>query len=126
MHGGAPLEEVVVPIIKIELADTANRPKIRCETQNVQFTDTQDPVIIIFCPSPVNSLRVKIEGQMYNAEKQEDNRFNIMFVNCEKRERTVLVECFDGDNLLTSFEVQISRKNKGMKEDKFADEFFKW
>lgn len=126
LHGGATLEEVVVPIIKIELADTANRPKIRCETQNVQFTDTQDPVIIIFCPSPVNSLRVKIEGHMYNAEKQEDNRFNIMFVNCEKRERTVFVECFDGDNLLTSFEVQISRKNKGMKEDKFADEFFKW
>lgn len=126
LHGGATLEEVVVPVIKVELADYANRPKIKCETPETQFTDTQDPVIIIFCPTPVNHLRMKIESKLYSAEKQEDNRYKIVLKDCEKRQRTVLVECLDGDDLLTSFEVQISRKNKGMKEDKFADEFFKW
>ena len=69
---------------------------------------------------------MKIESKLYSAEKQEDNRYKIILKNCEKRQRTVLAECLDGDDLLTSFEVQISRKNKGMKEDKFADEFFKW
>ena len=126
LHGGATLEEVVVPIIKVELADSANRPKIICETPETQFTDTQDPVIIIFCPTPVNHLQIKIESKLYRAEKQEDNRYKIVLKNCEKRQRTVLAECLDGDDLLTSFEVQINRKNKGMKEDKFADEFFKW
>ena len=122
LHGGASLEEVIVPIIKIELADTVNRPKIKNETDNPQYTYSTDPIIILFCPTPVTNLCVKIEGKMYKAEKQEDNRYRIVLKNCKKFERTVTVECFDGDDALTSFEVLIS--GKASKKDTYADDFF--
>lgn len=126
MHGGGTLEEVVVPIIEIALSNTANRPKIKCETPEAYFTDTQGPAIILFCPTPIKNLRMKIEGKMYTSERTEDNRYKIVLAGCEKRQREIHAECFNGDDFLTSFEVKISRKNKGMKEDTFADEFFKW
>ena len=128
MHGGGTLEEVVVPIIEVTLSDTVNRPKIKCETPEVQFTDTQDPVIILFCPTPVNNLRLKIEGKIYSSERNEDNRYKIVLTGCEKRQRTIYAECLDGDDFLTSstFEIKISRKNKGMKENKSFDDFFEW
>ncbi len=122
LHGGATLEEVIVPIIKIELADTVNRPKIKNETDNPQYTYNTDPVIILFCPTPVTNLRLKIEGKMYPAEKQKDNRYRVELKNCKKSERSVLVECFDGDDVLTSFEVLIS--GKASKKDTYADDFF--
>ena len=122
LHGGATLEEVIVPIIKIEFADKANRPKIKNETDNPQYTYNSDPVIVLFCPTPVKNLRVKMEGKMYTAERQEDNRYHVVLKDCKKSERTVTIECFDGDNLLTSFEVTIS--GKASKKDTYADDFF--
>lgn len=122
LHGGATLEEVIVPIIKIELADETNRLKIKNETNNPQYTYSSDPVIILFCPTPVKNLRVKMEGKMYTAERHEDNRYHVVLTDCKKSERTVTVECLDGDNLLTSFEVTIS--GKAFKKDKYADDFF--
>lgn len=122
LHGGATLEEVIVPIIKIELADKTNSLKIKNETNNPQYTYNSDPVIILFCPAPVKNLRVKMEGKMYTAERQEDNRYHVVLKDCKKSERTVTIECFDGDNLLTSFEVTIS--GKASKKDTYADDFF--
>lgn len=122
LHGGATLEEVVVPIIKIKLADTVNRPKIKNETDNPQYTYNTDPVIVLFCPNPVINLRIKMEGKMYTAERQNDNRYRVVLKDCAKRERNTLIECFDGDDFLTSFEVLIS--SKAIKKDTYTDDFF--
>ena len=122
LHGGATLEEVIVPIIKIQLADTVNRPKIKNETDNPQYTYNKDPVIVLFCPTPVTNLRVKMEGKIYTAVKQKDNRYYVELKDCKKSERTTIIECFDGDDVLTSFEVLIS--GKVSKKDKYADDFF--
>lgn len=122
LHGGATLEEVIVPIIKITLADKSTRPRIKNETDNPQYTYDTDPAIILFCPTPITNLRVKMEGKMYAAEKQEDNRYRVVLKDCKKSERPAMIECFDGDNLLASFDIIIS--GKASKKDTYADDFF--
>lgn len=59
---------------------------------------------------------------MYAAEKQEDNRYRIVLKDCKKSERSVTIECFDGDDSLVSFDVMIS--GKASKKDTYADDFF--
>lgn len=122
LHGGATLEEVIVPIIRITLADKANRPRIKIETENPQYTYNTDPVIILFCPTPITNLRVKMEGKMFAAEKQEDNRYRVVLKDCKKLERCVTIECFDSDDALASFNIIIS--GKASKKDTYADDFF--
>lgn len=122
LHGGATLEEVIVPIIRITLADKSTRPRIKNETENPQYTYNTDPAIILFCPTPISNLRVKMEGKMYAAEKQEDNRYRVVLKDCKKSERSAMIECFDGDNVLASFDIIIS--GKASKKDTYADDFF--
>lgn len=121
VHGGASLEEVIVPVIKIELADTVNKPQIKNLTDNPQYTFDTDPTVILYCPYDIPLLCIKMEGKIYKGVKMSDKQYKITITNCRKARRNVTIECFNGDNYITSFDILISSKAVKTNND---DDFF--
>ena len=117
VHGGASLEEVVVPVI------TLSR---KSETVEYCFTD---PIIVLkqrevatltlYCNVPMNKPRILVGKKFYDGEFVADKK-HAKFVMPElKRSRDYVAELYDGDTSVSSLEFKI-QKNMGQEVDLFA------
>ena len=75
VHGGASLEEIIVPIIKFTLKDYVPKPEITILTLNPQYTHNTPPVVKLYCPYKVSLLVLKTEGQSYIGTETEENTY---------------------------------------------------
>jgi len=121
VHGGASLEEVLVPIIEICLA------KGTIELKNL--TDTawsswdEDPFIEIFSPAKFNKLFLRLNGRLYQSISIGENRHRIIFDDF-KRSGAYTAEVLDGDNLIGEVTFRIEKRS-GKSKAAEEDEFFK-
>jgi hypothetical protein len=118
VHGGATLEEVVIPVITL-----SRKP------ENVEYCFTDSIIILkqkdvatltLYCNVPMNKPRILVGQRFYDGEFVADQK-HAKFVMPElKRSRDYVAELYDGDTSLSiSLEFKI-QKSMGQELDLFA------
>lgn len=73
-HGGATLEEVVVPVIRITMNDTVWEFKVMNDDNKVVFSYKTQPVLVIWSKNELSNLSVKVNGKMYVGKPDIDKK----------------------------------------------------
>ena len=73
-HGGATLEEVVVPVIRITMDNTVWEFKVMNDDNKVMFSYRTQPVLIIWSKNELSNLSVKVNGKMYVGYPDSDKK----------------------------------------------------
>ncbi len=83
VHGGASLEEVLVPIIELSNADSSLVVKLVEETVTVNYK--QGAVITLFVNKIISDeVSLEIDGSVYNGKKIDDNHYNVEVPDIKK------------------------------------------
>lgn len=71
-HGGATLEEIVVPVIRITMNNTVWEFKVMNDENKVMFSYKTQPVLVIWSKNELSHLSVKVNGKMYEGKPDAD------------------------------------------------------
>ena len=119
VHGGASLEEVVVPVIELSLKDGSVTVKLVDETVTVDFrTGTE---IKLFFNSPVQNIFAVLNGKRYSASQIDANHYSVMLPDT-KRAGDYSADIYAGDNLIGT--IMIKAQGKSGKVNDAFDELF--
>lgn len=119
VHGGASLEEVVVPVIELSLKDGSVTVKLVDETVIVDFrTGTE---IKLFFNSPVQDVSVVLNGKPYSASQLDANHYSVKLPDT-KRADDYSADVYVGDNLIGKIMIKAQGKS-GKVNDAFDDLF---
>ena len=119
VHGGASLEEVVVPIIELSLKDGSVTVKLVDEVVAVDFrTGTE---IKLFFNSPVQVVSVVLNGKPYPASQIDENHYAVKLPDT-KRAGDYPADVYAGDNLIGKIMIKAQGKS-GKVNDAFDDLF---
>ena len=119
VHGGASLEEVVVPVIELSLKDGNVTVKLVDETVTVDFqTGTE---INLFFNSPVKDVSVVLNGKPYLAFQIGKNHYSVKLPDT-KRAGDYSADVYAGDNLIGNIVFKAQGKS-GKVNDAFDDLF---
>lgn len=119
VHGGASLEEVVVPIIELSLKDGSVTVKLVDEVVTVDFrTGTE---INLFFNSPVLGVSVVLNGKPYLASQIDENHYSVKLPDT-KRAGEYPADVYAGDNLIGKIMIKAQGKS-GKVNDAFDDLF---
>jgi hypothetical protein len=119
VHGGATLEEVVVPVIELTLRNSGIHIKLLTETVTASFQKCAE--IVLFSKNNLKPVSVMVKGCRYVAEKTDDNHHKVMLLDI-KRAGAYTADVFDGDDLIYQVEFTIENES-GKKNDAFDDLF---
>ena len=118
VHGGATLEEIVVPVIEFELADQSIHVEVMTKEIKTSFKE-QSIKLVLFCVQPLLEVSVDFEGQRCPGKKMPENnqKYEIILPRPKAGDYSVVV--YDGDSRIgeVSFSVKIS--GMGVKKDDF-------
>ena len=108
VHGGASLEEVIVPIIEISLA----HPNIKIQlVSGIVYADYKTCAeFIIFSNVKLSNVKVIIDGTPYAAVKTDDSHYKV--TTDIKRAKTYQADVFAGDSLIGKLPFTVQGKNK--------------
>jgi hypothetical protein len=119
VHGGASLEEVVVPVIELSLKDGSVKVKLVDETVTVDYrTGTE---IKLFFNSPVQDVSVVLNEKRYSASQIDANHCSVKLPDT-KRAGGYSAEVYAGDNLIGKIMIKTQGKS-GKINDAFDDLF---
>ena len=121
VHGGASLEEVLVPIIEISLANGIIELKNMTETAWSSWDEA--PFIEIFSPAKINKLSLRFNGHIYKSIPIGEKKHRIVFDDF-KRSGIYTADVLDGDNLIGVVTFKIEKRS-GKTQAAEEDEFFK-
>lgn len=122
-HGGATLEEVVVPVITLNLK-RADDVDIRVLNENKITADRHDGTYVEFYISYVvkkENISVVIEGTKYNAVCKDEKHFAVWLTDI-KRQKKCSAEIYDGSDLIGTVNIEIKGKTASVNSD-FDDMF---
>ena len=120
VHGGASLEEVVVPLIELTLAD--NTIQIQLANENVISDFKLGSELLLFVNKALSKkLSIQVEGESYEARKVDENHYKVTASNM-KRAKTYSVDVYIDDSLITRFSVTTKGKSASVNSD-FDDLF---
>ena len=133
VHGGASLEEVVVPIIKITLVNEA----VDCHVLGTPIDEVatiikplDGPTIMpIYCSKSSANLCLKIKGKTYQATRNGTNptEFSVdlsVYNEVWSSSFTFDAVAFDGDNELSTFQFKVQRNRRMTRNDRDGTDFF--
>lgn len=120
VHGGASLEEVLVPVIILSLADS----EITLEnlTPTVWSSYDENPVLEVFCASKIDAPKIRINNITYEATKISDVKYQFILTE-HKMSGTYSAEVLDSDTIIGNIKFDI-QKRSGSKNKKAEDDFF--
>jgi hypothetical protein len=119
VHGGASLEEVVVPVIELALKDGSITVKLVSDMVTVDFrTGT---VIKLFVNSPVQDVSVVLNGKRYTTVQIDENHHSAKLPDT-KRAGDYPADVYAGDNLIGKIMIKAQSKS-GKVNDAFDDLF---
>jgi len=119
VHGGASLEEVVVPIIELSLKDESITVKLVDDVVTVDFrTGTE---INLFFNSPVQDVSVVLNEKPYSASQIDANHYSVKLPDT-KRAGEYPADVYAGDNLIGKIMIKTQGKS-GKVNDAFDDLF---
>ncbi len=114
VHGGATLEEVVVPLIEMELFD--NKISVTNTTPQTTTSFKKNAEIVLFSISPLKNLSARICEKRYAAENLGNHKHKIIFPDI-KKSGIYTTDVFEGDNLIGKVEFEIRRESGGTNDD---------
>lgn len=133
VHGGASLEEVVIPVIRISLANEA----IECHVFGAMVDEVatiikplDGPTIMpIYCTKPSANLSIRIKDKTYPAIRSETNPLEFLVDLSMHHEVwsssfTFDAIAFDGDNELSTFQFKVQRSKRMTRNDRDGTDFF--
>ena len=119
VHGGASLEEVVVPVIELSLKDRSVTVKLVDEVVTVNFrTGTE---IKLFFNSPVQDVSVVLNGKPYSASQIDANHYIVKLPDT-KRAGEYPADVYAADNLIGK--IMIKAQSKSGKVNNVFDDLF--
>ena len=119
VHGGASLEEVVVPIIELTLKDSNITVEMVEQCVKVDFrTGTE---ITLFFNSPVKNVSVILNGKRYSAYPLDGNHYRVVLPDM-KRAGNYLADVYAGDDLIGKITIKAQSKS-GKINDAFDNLF---
>lgn len=108
VHGGATLEEVVVPVIRLSLQ--AEEIEIRITTPSpIEFSYKQLPVLGLYSSRPLEHARILLNNQWIDAQPGDDGQ-NFSFI-LPKKKASYDVTLYDGDEEIPG-RIKVTVKNK--------------
>ncbi|MDI9393665.1 MAG: BREX-4 system phosphatase PglZ [Synergistota bacterium] len=110
VHGGATLEEVVVPIIELTLANKDIRVTIENSVIEISYKKAAELILII--TPDCDAVTVSVNGAHYGVEELEKSRFKVVMPDLKKG--TYIIDVFENQNKIASKEFTI--KSKGFAE----------
>lgn len=110
VHGGATLEEVLVPIIELTLVDS--NMQITLESSIIEISYKMVPELVLIITPDCDAVTVSVSGTVYKAEKLERSRYKIVMPDLKKGNYTL--DVFENQNKIASKEFTI--KSKGFVE----------
>lgn len=110
VHGGATLEEVVVPLIELELFD--NRITV-CNTTPITKTSfKKNAEIVLFSTSSLQNVSARVNGKQYTAKSIGNQKHKVVFPDIKKTGKYT-VDVFEGDTLIGQLEFEVQRESGG-------------
>lgn len=123
VHGGASLEEIVVPVITLSLKNSDGVEIMVNNPDNI-YLDRKKGINIdlyISYTENKNNVRVLIDGKTYLASTQDRKHYTVAMPDI-KRAKTYMGEVYDGDNLIGMITFTVKNKLGGDNAD-FDDLF---
>ncbi|MBR8701567.1 MULTISPECIES: BREX-4 system phosphatase PglZ [unclassified Fusobacterium] len=112
VHGGATLEEVVVPII--EIVSEVDNIEISLKEDNIKFNlRKKNAKIRIFSKTTVYDVTVEVDGKMYRPFTSDNHLFIVNLPDL-KDERVYTVKVYSNNNLLAD-DLKFKAEKEGMK-----------
>jgi len=119
VHGGASLEEVVVPIIELTLRDNSIRVELIEKSVTADYRTGAE--ITLFFNSLVKNVSVLLKDKRYPALKVDDNHYKVPLPDT-KRAGDYAAEVYVGDDLIDNINIHVHGRS-GMINDAFDDLF---
>ena len=120
VHGGASLEEVVVPVIELTLADPSIQ--IALADKNIVSDFKEGASILLYVNKPTKqAISLQVEGERYFGEMVDDNHYRIHVANM-KRAKTYSADAYIGESLITRIDITTKGKSASVNSD-FDDLF---
>ena len=119
VHGGASLEEVVVPIIELTLKNASVTVKLVEDNVTVDFRT--GVVVILFANATLNDVSLVFKGKRYSASPMDENHYKVALPDI-KRAGDYTANVYAGDNLIGIVLIKAQGKS-GKLNDSFEDLF---
>jgi len=115
VHGGASLEEVVIPLIELTL-DSEQEVEIQLESPKIKAGARTVAKVRFFCLTQFEMPYLKVNGSFYPVQSDGEKWFESVLHDL-KKPGTYRAELYDNDSLLTCFDFEIEQE--GMKKIDF-------
>lgn len=115
VHGGASLEEVVIPLIELTL-DSEQEVEIQLESPKIKAGARTVAKVRFFCLTQLEMPYLKVNGSFYPVQSDGEKWFESVLHDL-KKPGTYRAELYDNDSLLTCFDFEIEQE--GMKKIDF-------
>lgn len=110
VHGGATLEEVIVPIIEITLVD--HNIHVALENNIIEISYKTVPTLILFITPDCDDVTVSVNYKTYKAEMLEKGKYKIELPGLKKGKYNM--DVFENQNKIATKEFTV--KSKGFAE----------
>ena len=119
VHGGATLEEVIIPVIELSLKDANVTVKLVDEIVMVDFrTGTE---IKLFFNLPVQDVSVILNGKSYQSSQMSSNHYSVKLPDV-KRAGDYSADVYTGDDFISN--IIIKAQSKSGKVNNAFDDLF--
>ncbi|MCI9486771.1 MAG: BREX-4 system phosphatase PglZ [Lachnospiraceae bacterium] len=122
VHGGASLEEVLVPVIEISLSNETIKIKNMTEIAYYNLVTKEEPSITIFSPKHIENLKVRFNGTTYSALEEDDGHYKVVLRGVRRAVEQCAADVLEGDNLIG--EVTFSIQSRGAKMKSAEEDVF--
>ena len=119
VHGGATLEEVVVPVIEFSLK-TEKIVKVK-EPTTIKVNSDKAAVLYLACSQPLNNAWVKWNDKSYSVQQQDETTYCVTFkevsINVKAGEQEA--DVYENDTYLNSITFKLEKgfgKSSGIKD----------
>ncbi len=110
VHGGATLEEVIVPIIEVTLVD--NNVQVTLEKNVIEISYKTVPTLILIITPDCDSVTASVDNTIYKAERLEKSKYKVVMPELKKGK--YMIDVFEHQNKIASKEFTV--KSKGFAE----------
>ena len=114
VHGGASLEEVLVPIIELTLKNASI--EVQCITETTYSSFKEYPTVELFSISSLKNLSVRLNGKVYCASAIDDNLYEVVFDDLKKI-GTYTAEAYEGDDLIGEITFSVQKRTAKTNDD---------
>lgn len=109
-HGGATLEEVLIPVIELTLADS--NIHVTLENSTIEVSYKTIPTLVLIITPDCENITATVNDITYVADKLEKSRFEVVMPKLSKGKHTISI--YENQNKITSMEFMV--KSKGFAE----------